>query len=309
VADETDLIVVTGGVGFLGREIVNQLASAVSEVLVVDRYPPYGRAIPADAEFHGSNLTDPSQLLPARYHGRPFSLLHLVWDLSERESFESQLEMPIVLSRLLDFWVDNGLRRLIVPGSVEEYGAASGQLSERINAVPPFRAYGIAKRACHDICQSVAARHSIPVFWLRPFLVYGPGQTGGMLLPYVIRCLWEGKRAKVSDGLQQRDFVYVSDVARAFVSAVFTKPIHCFDVFNIGTGKATPVRSVLELVGSLLGDMDRIGFGEVDRRPGEPLIQYADTQYAESALGWRAAIDLETGIAETLRHGEETMNG
>ena len=81
--------------------------------------------------------------------------------------------------------------------------------------------YGWAKQAAGTMLRSWCERNGMPGYWMRPFLVYGPGQTGNMVIPYALEQAQRGEAARFSDGLQQRDFVFVDD---AKLSDALTKP-------------------------------------------------------------------------------------
>jgi nucleoside-diphosphate-sugar epimerase len=210
------------------------------------------------------------------------------------------------LSGLLDSWVGRGLRMLIVPGSAEEYGQRGGRLREEDPPAGWLSPYGWGKWSVQMLLRCWSAQTGIPVVWLRPFIVYGPGQTGNMVLPYAVRQVQVGAAAELSDGTQQRDFVFIDDVVEAFHAAMQLPPAG-FQAINLGSGTPIRVRDVLEYLGQLLGAGDRFQFGARPRRAGEPEMQVADPSRAAAVLGWSARVAWREGVEQVAawaRRGE-----
>ncbi len=287
-------IVITGSRGFIGSQLVPRLQHDGLDVVGVGRAAgPCGG--PAGSRYHQCDLCDPSQLLPADCQDEPFTLIHLAWDTTRSQHYRSQAEMVSRLAGLLDHWAPRGLRRLVAVGSAEEYGQRGGRIREEDPPQGRLTAYGWGKRSAQALAQSWSEATGIAVAWLRPFLVYGPGQSGNMAIPYAIRQARLGETAQFSDGQQQRDFVYIDDVVEAF-RVVLRAQLPAFQVFNIGTGVPVRVRDVLEYVADLFGIRSRFHFGSIPRRQGEPDLQIASTDKVAQQLGWEARVPWWEGI-------------
>jgi nucleoside-diphosphate-sugar epimerase len=153
---------------------------------------------------------------------------------------------------VLDHWTDRGLAAVVAAGSAEEFGERGGVIAEDDPPAGRLSAYGWGKAAARTLLQSWAEGTGRPTLWLRPFVVYGPWQGGNMAVPYAIRQALDGLPAEFSDGVQRRDFVHVDDVAEAFRAALRVLSPG-FTAVNVGTGKGTALRAVLELIGELTG--------------------------------------------------------
>jgi nucleoside-diphosphate-sugar epimerase len=290
-------VVVTGSRGFIGRRLVEALWSKGVRPVRVSANPKTP-ATGSGPPVHFYDLAEPRTYLPAGVAGEPFLLVHLAWDTGRSPLYAEQARQLDRLARWLDGWLGRGLAGVVMPGTADEYGARSGRLAEDDTPVGRLSGYGWGKAAARGLLANVSAG-GVPVVWLRPFLVYGPGQEGNMVVPYAVRQALAGAPADFSDGLQRRDFLAVEDVVTGFVAAVRgvcdggLTGWHCL---NLGTGRGTPVRAVLQRIAAGLGAEGRFRFGALPRRPGESDELVADPRRAANVLGWRATMDWEEGV-------------
>lgn len=287
-------VYVTGALGFLGRYVVRQCLSVGWQVTAVSRWPRYPVA-PQGVTC----ITWEELLADAVPYGRradqPWAVVHLAWNTAVRGQLAAQAEQVAQFARLLEWAQQLPTGRVIALGSAEEYGSRSGVLTERDLPQGPLSAYGWAKQSARECLESWSARQGVPAWWLRPFLVYGPGQRGEMLLPYVVRQTVRGAAVHCSDGTQVRDLVYVEDVAAAVVRAV-TAPAAGYQTLNLGTGQGVMLREVLMRLAELFQPNPPYRLGAIHRRPGEPDEQVADVSQAAHALAWRASTDWRSGL-------------
>ncbi len=287
--------VVTGGQGFIGKALVQRLAKEHSDIVSVDITPPPDSKSTSTIH-HQANLMHPQNLIPREAAGeKEFVLIHLAWDMQRRDSFKEQASSTGLLAGLLDYWGPRSLKYLIVAGSAVEYGARGGILREDQGPEPPLSAYGWGKRASYDIAASCAMRWKLPLIWLRPFIIYGPGQSGGQLIPYAVSKALNGLPATFSKGLQERDFVHIDDVVDAVsrVCQLLPTGIH---TLNLGTGTGVPVRDVILELARLFDAGDLFSLGSRPLRDGEPSIQVADISRAKALLDWNPRVSWQTGL-------------
>ena len=286
-------VVVTGAAGFIGRRVVARLARAGARVVALDRVPlpPH---LPAGVEYHAVDIAEAFPTLEGLYR-----VVHLAWNM-DRANAEAQAASAAVFSKLLE---QDGLCGVVGLGSAEEYGELEGCLSEDMAPGRHLSAYGRAK---HEACRALeswsrASGHR--AIWLRPFVVYGPGQGGGMVIPYALQCAKERHVAEFSEGLQFRDFIHVEDVAAGIAKAALemNQEGAPFTVCNLGCGVPVKLREVLERIAENLQVHRRFRFGARPMRTTEPLEQYADVAAAENHLGWRSTISWKQGIDELCK--------
>lgn len=167
----------------------------------------------------------------------------------------------------------------------------------------PASVYAINKRDQEELCLVVGRAYGIPVVALRFFNVYGPGQSLGN--PYTgVMAIFAGalKAHKVplvfEDGKQTRDFVHVSDIARACVSALSDASVGDI-ALNVGTGKATTVLEVASLLHRHLGGPEPQVVEKF--RAGDIRHCVADTSAIREELNWQPSVSFEDGVTEYIR--------
>ncbi len=288
--------VLTGSTGFIGRAVRRRFAEAGLPLLAVSR------SANRESDMHQVDFQRPESLLPPERAGEDFTLIHLAWTVDARAGWSLHSEQVGCLARLLEYWSGRGLRRVVFAGSAAEYGGMAGRLHESDHSCPSLSPYGWGKHAACALAQAWSTRSGIPVLWLRPFVVYGPGQQGDMLIPYALRQASAGLPARFSDGSQVRDFVHVADVAEAFLQASLCAA-EGFTAVNIGTGEGATVAEVLNYLSDLFQPRPDFQLGAIDRRPGEPVEQVAEIETARCVLGWQPRIRWQNGLrrlVETL---------
>ena len=298
---EQPLIMVTGAAGFVGRRVVARLAQAGARVIAVDRVPLPGD-LPPGVEFRWAEVGQNTVETPGA-----FTLVHLAWSM-DRADPKAQENSVADFRRLLE---TNGLQGVVGLGSAEEYGELEGCLSENMAPGLQLSAYGKAKSAACRMLAAWSQRTERAAIWLRPFIVYGPGQKGDMVIPYALRCAQEHVAAEFSEGQQFRDFVHVEDVAAGVALAALRLPQagNRWAVCNLGRGEPVRVRTVLERMAELTAAQARFHFGVRPMRADEPQTQYADVTAAANELGWRARIAWEVGIEALCLEKEKDNHG
>ena len=305
-------ILVTGGAGFIGSNLVDRLVQDGHEVTVVDDLSSgrlenlTGALASGRAHVERVDVAGPDLEAVVRA-AAPEVIHHLAAQIDVRRSVadpvgDARVNVlgTVALARAA---AAAGCRRLVFAGSG---GTAYGEPDPADLPVredhPPLvtSPYGVAKRAAEDYLASLGAIGGLEWVSLRLGNVYGPRQDphgeAGVVAIFCARLL-EGEPVTVyGDGRQTRDYVYVDDVVEAFVLAA-AAPAAAGERINIGTGVET---SVLELYGAL---RQVTGFGPepvlAPPRPGELGRIALDCGRAKELLGWEARTSLPQGLERT----------
>ena len=139
---------------------------------------------------------------------------------------------------------------------------------------------------------------NFPSVIIRLFLTYGPCQDSSRFLPQIIRGCLDDTVFPTSRGDQLRDFCYVDDTVRAILQAL-TQPEIEGNIFNVASGKAVSIRTVIEKVCELTG-YGNPQYGEVSHRNGENISLYANISKAKNILKWESSTSLDTGLKKTI---------
>jgi nucleoside-diphosphate-sugar epimerase len=299
-------VLVTGGGGFIGRRTVAMLVHAGHEVTVLDR------------SANGIELLEPEVRASVRWHlGETTSVAAVenamtgqecVAHLAAGSSFLMYEERPIVESTaatagfhtILDTAITYEVDRVVYLSTSAVYeGNPLPYREDMVVHSPDLKA--LAKQYNEAVAALYEERYGITTLALRPFSVYGPGETTkGPYANVISLFVWAmaSRRSPVlwGDGSQTRDFVYVDDVARAVTLAVSSSAT---GVLNVGTGVETNFTSVIEEISRLVdGSFDPL-------RVEIPITIYASRLLASvdrsrDKLGFTSEVSLAEGIARVL---------
>lgn len=299
------IVWVTGAKGFIGQHLSRHLAAQGHTVLGLghglwpEAADQAGLTLWLNGEISASNL---NSLRLA--HGRPELVVHLAGGSSvgvalanPREDFARTVAST---AELLE-WLrqESPQARLVVVSSAAVHGAGhDGRIAE-CAPMNPFSPYGHHKLMMEQLCKSYAAGYGLSCLVLRLFSVYGPGLRKQLLWDLCQRLSTSPPALELSGtGGELRDWTHVDDVVRAIEA---TSALAASDVptFNVGTGRATSVREVAQLV---IDAFDEDGMrtelrfnGKV--RAGDPFSLVADPMRLQ-ALGFECRITPQQGIAE-----------
>lgn len=291
---------VTGGAGFIGSHVVEALLERGDEVHVVDNLATGSRDnVAAGAEFHQLDIRDP-QVVALGAAVKPDLVLHLaaqadVGTSVERPVYDAEVNV-IGTVHVLEAARAAGARVVFTSSGGAIYGECDEPATEEHERMP-ISPYAISKLAGEEYIAGWNRLHGTGHVVLRLANVYGPRQIpeleGGVVAIFVDR-LARGEDCQIfGDGLQVRDFVHVSDVAAAFLRAGETGT----GTYNVGTGVATTVLDLYRACAAAAGVDREPTIGPA--RPGDLLRSVIDASRAERELGWRAAMPLTEGIAQT----------
>jgi len=139
----------------------------------------------------------------------------------------------------------------------------------------------------------------VEVAVLRPFAVYGPWEQLPRFVPTVVTAALSGEPVRVTEGDAGRDYVYVGDVVEACLAAA-TEPAAAGEIVNVGSGRLTTNRELVERLAAVSGLELDVRVGDHEPRPWDSGAWVADVARARVVLAWRPATDLDAGLALTL---------
>ena len=184
------------------------------------------------------------------------------------------------------------------------YGGAETLPTPESAPLEPHSPYAVSKMAGEHYCRVYAELFALETVSLRYFNVYGPRQRPdsayATVIPLFVAALRSGQRPIVhGDGRQSRDFTYIDDVVAATIAAAHAPADACHGrAYNVGGGEPHSLLELLDILGRILGVTPDPEF--TDSRAGDVRHTAADISAASRDLGYRPAVDFETGLRRTL---------
>jgi UDP-glucose 4-epimerase len=307
-------ILLTGGAGFIGSHMAERLVNQGHKVIVLDNEATGRRAnVPEKARYIKGDVSHYDELEPVFAAGLD-AVFHIAGQVSLIRSFTDPIAdlrtNTMGTLNVLQLCVKYRVPRLLYASSMQVYGVTDVVPTPEDTPCRPASYYGITKYAAERYVHTTAERADLDfelrVTSFRMYNVYGPRQAldnpyQGVLGIFLGNLLRGEPLTIFGDGEQSRDFVYVGDVADAWLEAL-EKPASYGRVFNLGSGRETSINELADLALASFGrtrrdDDVRYAAG----RPGELLRVAADADQAHAVLGWRARVPFEEGLAETVR--------
>ncbi|MGB3209933.1 MAG: NAD(P)-dependent oxidoreductase [Desulforhopalus sp.] len=298
-------VLLTGATGFIGRHCLPLLLEKGFEVYAVTSKLP---VVSDDPRVHwiSSNLLEEGGVARLFRENSYSHLLHFAWFVVPGECYTSLENFRWVETslQLLRTFTEKGGRRAVFAGSCAEYDWRYGFCSERLTPLKPLSTYGICKKALQEMFTEFTGKTGMSAAWGRIFFLYGPFEDSSRLVASVIFSLLQKKPALCSHCRQIRDYMYVLDVAAAFV--------HLLDCdaqgeINICSGKPLILKELVEKIAVELGGRDLLRIGALPGSSDEPPLLIGDAGRLESEVGFVPAYDLDDGIRETIAWWREAV--
>jgi len=306
---ERSTVLVTGGAGFIGSEVVRQLAARGEHVLIVDNLVNGSRANVEDVLSDRVTLQVADIRALDRFK-RELSRVRTVYHLaclgvrhSVHSPFESHDVNATATLRLLAECRDAGVPRFVYVSSSEVYGTAKWVPMTEDHPAFPCTVYGASKLAGECFTRAYHRTYGYPTVVVRPFNTYGPrshheGDSGEVIPKFMLRCLAGLPMVVFGDGTQTRDFTFVSDTAAGIILAGEDARA-VGQTINLGSGREITINDLARQVALVAGRPDAVI--EHDRpRPGDVLRLYADMSHAQALLGYTPKTTMAEGLAALL---------
>ncbi len=299
-------VLVTGGAGFIGSNLVRALLERGDEVRVLDNFSTGNRA----------NL-DGLEVEVVEGELRSYERVHnavrgteTVYHLGALGSVPRSVQDPLTSSavnvegtlNVLLAARDEGVRRVVFSSSSSVYGTS--ELPAKEDAAPdPLSPYGVAKLAAERYCISFARVYErFETVVVRYFNVFGPRQSPfsqyAAVVPLFITAIRDGLPVTIEgDGEQQRDFTYVENVVDGTLRAGGAEGVSG-RVFNLAASAPASVNRLAETIGAVLGR--EVARTTAPPRAGDIRVSWADVTAAREALGYEPSVGLEEGLRRTV---------
>ena len=299
----TSRVLVTGGAGFIGSNLVARLVSDGHYVTVLDNlssgYRSNVQSHPR-LRFVEGDIRDGAAVEEAAVGVDV--VFHLAASVGNKRSIDRPIEDAEVnvigTLRVLEAARHAGVRKIVASSSAGIFGELETLPIREDHAIEPVSPYGASKLGAEKECLAYAKMFGLEVVCLRYFNVYGRNQrfdAYGNVIPIFVFQMLRGETLTVfGDGEQTRDFLNVRDVVEANLRAAATTGLSA--AFNIGSGTRVSVNELVRLI-ARAGDL-RPCVVHGPQRPGDVHDSLADISAAQRAFGFRPVVGLEEGLAE-----------
>lgn len=296
------IAVVTGGAGFIGSHMVDLLVARGYAVRVIDNL------VGGREENLADHRSNPDVVLEQRdirsyapddtlFHGAKY-VIHFAGIGDIVPSIERPMEYLSTNAQgtvhMLECARAAGVQKFVYAASSSCYGLARTPTRED-HPIEPLYPYALSKFQGEQAAFHWHLVYKLPVNAIRIFNAYGTrsrtsGAYGAVFGVFLRQKIAGTPYTVVGDGTQTRDFLYVTDVARAFLAAAETERVG--RIYNLGAGKPQSVNRLVELLGG-----EKI---HIPKRPGEPDCTWADIARISAELGWQPQVSFEDGVAQIV---------
>ena len=278
-------ILVTGSSGFVGRNLVEELKRYGANVTTL-----------TDSEGHRIDVKDWQKIkeiddIDMVYHLAAVTYVPFSFE-NPREVYEVNVLGTL---NILELCRLRDIEKIVFLSSYV-YGHPRYLPIDEEHPLQPTNPYARSKILGEELCRAYNIDFGINCIILRPFNIYGVGQSRDFLIPSIIAQLRYGK-IELKDSAPNRDYIYILDLIDACIKA--EKFDGDFEIFNIGYGKSHSVKEITEKIVQLYGKDVKINYKN-ERRKNEMMDTVADIRKAKEKLGWEPSVNIDAGLKSML---------
>lgn len=304
-------ILVTGGAGFIGSWVIDELLQRGHNVVCIDDLSGgYKTNVNKKSKFYQVDLRD-NQKVAKIFSDEKFDMVfHLAAYAAEGQSIFSPIEINDInitpMNNLLVAAVNNDVEKFIFTSSMAVYGRQEPPFREEL-APMPEDPYGCGKAYCENMLKIFADTYNFDYVILRPHNVYGPRQNIAdpfrNVLGIWINRIMKGKEPYIfGDGKQERAFSYIGDVAPSIANAGLESKANG-EIINVGSTEVSTINAACQVV--LKAMSSKLKPIYEDARPGEVKFAYCTSEKSEKLLNYKTSTVLKDGIKIMVEWAKE----
>lgn len=303
-------ILVTGGAGFIGSQVVGALNDRGATVLALDNcFTGSSSLVPDGVRFERVEIRD-DELAEVITDFQPDAIVHLAaihyvpyCNANPEETF--QVNVMGTRNLLTAAREVSVIEKVIFASSAAVYPPRTEANAES-SPTGPMDIYGETKLVGEDLAKLFQRETGVSTSVARLFNTYGPRETNEHLIPAILKQVRSGKREiELGNLTPKRDFIHVSDVVRAIMT-LLTEFDETFRTYNVGTGIEYSVREVVEKTSKALGEEIEIVQDDDRVRESDRPHLKANVTRLRDELGWEPEVEFVTGLRDLL-HEERVV--
>ena len=298
-------VLVTGGAGFIGSNLVSYLISNGNSVTVLDNFisgyrsnlHPFPSVRIIEGDIRDKNAVEEAM-----------SGAEVVFHMAASVGNKRSIDYPLIDAdinvmgtlQILEAARKMGVRKIVTSSSAGIFGELKTIPIKEDHPIEPDTPYGCTKLCEEKLCLSYAKLYDIEAVCLRYFNVYGPNQRfdayGNVIPIFVFRMIRNETLTIYGDGEQTRDFVHVDDVVQANINAANTEGVN--GAFNIASGKSITINQLVKIISK---NNNSIDVEYAPNRPGDVRDSLADLSLAQQKINYTPQVDIESGVKEYIQ--------
>ncbi len=306
-------VLVTGGAGFIGSNLVKKLLSENNDVIVIDDLSSGFKSNIIENKgirFINGDIRN-RKVIDDAING-----VEVVFHLAASVGNKRSIDFPIIDSEInilgtlniLEASVKEGVRKIVTSSSAGIFGELKTIPIKENHQIEPDSPYGCSKLCQEKLCLSYSKLYDIEAICLRYFNVYGPNQRfdayGNVIPIFVYKMLHNEPITIFGDGLQTRDFIHVDDVVQANINSASSYGVS--EAFNIASGTRITINDLVKLITKNYKKNIIINYDK--KRPGDVMHSLADISFARNKINFNPIICLEDGIEEYVNWAKNFYN-
>lgn len=296
-------VLVTGGTGFIGQPVVNELVKRGYEVHVLTSWLKQGKS--SAAIFHQLNLLNFAQVRAFLQDNKFDGIVHLAWlsaTGAHAHAANENVSWTIASLNLLQGYVELGGRKFLGAGTMSEYDFSHGYLREGATPLTSKFLYGQCKASIYNIGQAYSSQNGVDFKWARIFNLYGPHEKEARLIPAVITASLKGEDIRVSDCIKFQDYLHVFDAATGVVD-LFESNVQ--GAVNICSGAPVRLRTIVEKIVELTAFKGKVLWGAIPSYFEDLVITGCNMRLIKE-VGWKQQIELNNGLQMAIDWWKES---
>ena len=294
-------VLVTGGAGFIGSNLVKKLILDKNEVVVIDDLSSgfISNISSIDGvKYINGDIRNRKQVNDA------IKGVEVVFHLAASVGNKRSIDFPLIDSQInvlgtlniLEACVKEGVRKIVTSSSAGIFGELKTIPIKEDHPIDPDSPYGCSKLCEEKLCLSYSKLYDLEAVCLRYFNVFGPNQRfdayGNVIPIFVYKMLHNEPIIVYGDGNQTRDFVHVNDVVQANINSA--NSIGVSEAFNIASGNRISINDLIKLITKNYKKEVKIEYA--NKRPGDVMHSLADISFARDEINYNPSVDFEKGI-------------
>jgi len=316
-------VLVTGGAGFIGSNLVGRLLVDGHEISILDDFnnfydPLIKRAniepLAENTHLYEADIRDETAVNKIVRDGHFDTIIHLAARAGVRPSIqEPKLYIDTNINgtfNLLEAAKQNGVGRFVFASSSSVYGVIrTVPFSEDMCINATISPYAATKMAGEQLCSNYSHLYGLRCICLRLFTVYGPRQRPDLAIHKFTKNIHTGATIdQFGDGSTRRDYTYVDDIVQGINACLGYEGELC-DTFNLGENQTTTLKELIAQIEKALGKKAKIN--QLPEQPGDVPLTYANIDKARALLGYNPSTKIAAGIPKfvdwflnSVKHGE-----